>query len=277
MFTTLIIAVREFLEVFLIIGVFLGISKKLGLKKEKEIVLAACFGLCLSLMFPITLFIVGERAREILNEKNTDMVEAYLMVFSGFFIAYVVFSLHKFFVLKRSKLILQTHEKLEKKVFDISLFLTIVFFVVREGFEVALFTATTVFFTDLQTNLVGLALGFCIAALCGTATTIAYLKIPIAKIFQVTEYIIIVLGAAFVGNGLIKLLSVYGYFSSLSTFSLPLSFLPNSETLIGHVLYNSIGLEPSLSIVKIAIMASYIVVVKFIFLKKAAKAKIPTR
>ena len=37
MITTAVISFREFLEVFLIVGVFLGISRKLNLKKEFEI------------------------------------------------------------------------------------------------------------------------------------------------------------------------------------------------------------------------------------------------
>ena len=81
------------------------------------------------------------------------------MIFSGFFIAYVVFSLHNFFVLNRSRAIIKDHQKLQQNIFDLSLFLTI-FFVVREGFEIALFTATTSLFFKFIENLFGLILGF---------------------------------------------------------------------------------------------------------------------
>ena len=127
MLTTLVISLREFLEVFLIIGVFLGISRKLKIHREKEIVLASIIGIAISFMLPITTFLLGDKAREILTEKNADLLEGYLMIFSGFFIAYVIFSLHNFFVLKRSKTIIDAHQKLQKNIFDISLFLTIVF------------------------------------------------------------------------------------------------------------------------------------------------------
>ncbi|MBI4226387.1 hypothetical protein HY612_04725, partial [Candidatus Roizmanbacteria bacterium] len=49
MLTTLVISLREFLEVFLIIGVFLGISKKLKLKREREIIFASLLGVIISL------------------------------------------------------------------------------------------------------------------------------------------------------------------------------------------------------------------------------------
>lgn len=58
MITTAVISFREFLEAFLIVGVFLGISKKLNLKKEFEIgfILASMFGILMFftyIKFPI--------------------------------------------------------------------------------------------------------------------------------------------------------------------------------------------------------------------------------
>ena len=50
MIATALISFREFLEAFLIIGIFLGISKKLKLKKEFEIGLASIIGLLTSLL-----------------------------------------------------------------------------------------------------------------------------------------------------------------------------------------------------------------------------------
>src|SRR3989344_1654331 len=189
MLTTLVISLREFLEVFLIIGVFLGIA--------------------ISFMLPITTFLLGDKARAVLSEKNAELLEGYLMIFSGFFIAYVIFSLHNFFALKRSKHIISAHQKLQKNIFDISLFLTIVFFIIREGFEIALFTATTSLFTKFLENLAGLFIGFTISSVLGVLTFLAYLKFPISKVFKITEYLIVILGASFVKNGFTELFEVY--------------------------------------------------------------------
>lgn len=54
--TTAIITFREFLEAFLIIGVFLGMSKKLHLKKEIEITLAAGIGFAISISLAIVTY-----------------------------------------------------------------------------------------------------------------------------------------------------------------------------------------------------------------------------
>lgn len=138
---------------------FLGISKKLNIKREKEIVFASLIGIIISIGLPIFVFLFSQQASRILTEKNAEILESYLMIFSGFFIVYVVFSLHNFFVLNRSKTIIKSHQKLQQNIFDLSLFLTI-FFVVREGFEIALFTATTSLFFKFIENLFGLILGF---------------------------------------------------------------------------------------------------------------------
>ena len=137
----------------------MGISKKLNIKREKEIVFASLIGIIISIGLPIFVFLFSQQASRILTEKNAEILESYLMIFSGFFIVYVVFSLHNFFVLNRSKTIIKSHQKLQQNIFDLSLFLTI-FFVVREGFEIALFTATTSLFFKFIENLFGLILGF---------------------------------------------------------------------------------------------------------------------
>ena len=209
MLTTLVISLREFLEVFLIIGVFLGISRKLKLKREKEIILASLIGILISFILPVSVFLLGDKARIILSEKNAELLEGYLMIFSGFFIAYVIFSLHNFFVLKRSKHIISAHQKLQQNIFDVSLFLTIIFFIIREGFEIALFTATTSLFSKFMENLAGLFIGFASSSVLGVLTFLAYLKFPISKVFTLTEYLIIILGASFVKNGFSELFEVY--------------------------------------------------------------------
>src|SRR6266478_939100 len=138
MLTTAIIAFREFLEAFLLIGIFIGVDKKLHLGRRREILFASLLGILISLLFPIIVFVFANNIHGILTEKNADIVEGYLLVFSGFFLAYVIFSLHIYMGKFRHEVIAKTNEKLQQNIFDISLFFTIVFFIIREGFEVAL-------------------------------------------------------------------------------------------------------------------------------------------
>src|SRR3989338_5237822 len=101
MITTAVISFREFLEAFLIIGVFLGISRKLNLKKEFEIGLASIIGIVFSLLLATGTYLFGNQVRGILTEKNAELLESYLLIFSGLFLAYVIFSLHN--IIHRSR------------------------------------------------------------------------------------------------------------------------------------------------------------------------------
>lgn len=268
MIATLMISLREYLEVFLIVGVFLGISKKLKIKHEKEILFAGVIGVIISFIIPIGVFLYGDRARLILNEQRAELLESYLMVFSGFFIAFVVFSLHKTFTLHRSKSIVQAHQQLQKNVFDLSLFFTIIFIVVREGFEIALFTATSSLFSRFFENVTGLIIGFTLSALFGVLTFVSYMKFSIGRIFKFTEYLIILLGASFVKNGLSELVWQYVRIDLSTIIPFHLNFIPPVSTYVGHVLNSLFGIEQSMSLAKLVIMFGYIGLIYLLFLRK---------
>jgi high-affinity iron transporter len=268
MISTFIISLREYLEVFLIIGVFLGISKKLNIKREKEIVFASLIGIIIAIGLPIFVFLFSQQASRILTEKNAEILESYLMIFSGFFIAYVVFSLHKFFVLNRSKAIIKSHQKLQQNIFDLSLFLTIIFFIIREGFEIALFTATTSLFFKFIENLFGLILGFFVSFGFGILAYLGFLRFSINKVYKLTEFLIILLGASLVKNGTAELLEIYFDINLKNILPIKLAFLPRESTFFGHFLKNNFGLQQDFSLVMFFIIASYFILVKLLFLKR---------
>ena len=274
MFATLIISLREFLEVFLIIGVFLGISKKLNIKREKEIIIASVIWIIVSFILPILVFLYGDKARFILTEENAELLESYLMIFSGFFIAYVVFSLHTTFVRNRSRSLIQAHQKLQQNIFDISLFLTIVFFIIREGFEIALFTATTSLFSKFIENLAGLFIGFALSSVLGLLTFISYLRFSIGRVFKTTEYFIILLGASFVKNGISELVEIYFDIHLDRIVWIPLQFLPSKQTYIGHLFNSLFGIEQNMSLITIAIMGVYVLCIYLLFLRKHDRVQV---
>lgn len=271
MMTTALISFREFLEAFLIVGVFLGISRNIKIRKETEIMAAAIAGIIISLLMAVAVYAFGDQARGILTEKNAELLESYLMIFSGFFLAYVVYSLHGLIHRSHAGVLIDAHKKLAKNVFDVSLFMTIVFLVVREGFEIALFTASTSLFSDFMQNFVGLMAGFGGAIVFGLGTFLAYIKFPVRKVFRITEYMIVILGAALVQNGLTEFFE-HGLNIELDEIiSLPLKFLPAKSTLVGHFISSFTGLDRNMSLARLAIMAGYIGIVYLLFRKRRLK------
>lgn len=245
----------------------MGISRKLKLKKELEIGLAAGLGIGLSLLLTILTYIFGDQARHILTEERAELLESYLLIFSGIFISYVVFSLHATMRRDRGGKLLSVHKKLQENVFDVPLFFTIVFMVLREGFEIALFTASVSLFSAFMQNFIGLMAGFAGATVLGLSTFIAYIRFPISKVFKVTEYLIIILGAALTQKGITELLEIYFNVHLSRILPLNLGFLPDKESIVGHLLSGFFGIDQGLSGARIALMATYIVCIYLVFLR----------
>ncbi len=269
-----LVAFREFLEAFLITGVFLGISRKLELKKEREIYWAAGVGMIFSLVLSSLTYVFGDLARGVLTERNADMLEGYLMTFSGFFIVYLVLSLHGRLKKKDSDQISTVTGRVRPDAFDFSLFFTVFFMVIREGAEIALFTASTALFSVFFQNFVGLLLGFAGASVIGLAIFFLYTKFPIRKIFKATEALIVVTGAALVQRGLGELFEVYGDIHLSSIVPIPLNFLPDDETMVGHLLKGLVGIDREFSVMKLAIMVYYVAFIWFLFKFKRLRHRV---
>src|SRR5947207_12346316 len=119
----------------------------------------------------------------------------------------------------------------------------IVFLVSREGFVITLFTASTSLFAVFFQNMLGLIIGFGIAVIFGTVAFFAYTKFPLQKVFRVTEYMIILLGASLVQVGTTELLEhLFGYHLG-DIFSFGWTFLPAEESVIGHFVRSFTGID----------------------------------
>lgn len=274
MFTTAIISFREFLEAFLITGIFLGVSKKMQLKKELEILLAAVSGIVFSLILTTSAFLLNNFVHSLLTEKNIDSLESYILIFSGIFMGYVIISLHKTLQSGKDKMFRNIKNNLEKEIFDISLFLTIMFMVIREGFEIAIFATSVSVFSAFSQNLIGLVIGFLFSFFLAIITFFVYTRFPVKKIFQYTEYIIILFGASLLQNGITKLLDTHFSVVISNVLPLPFGFLPDEDTMIGHFLQSLLGIDNKFSIARLFIMIIYAVFMYIFILKPIRKKKI---
>lgn len=229
---------------------------------------ATLMGIVFSLFLTTGIFLLGDRIRGVFTEENIDVLEGFLMIFSGVFIAYVIFSLHDVLQKNRGALLMKAHQKLKTNVFDMSLFFTIMFLVLREGFEIALFTASTSLFSAFIQNFIGLIIGFVVAIFAGLVTLYAYVKFPIEKMFKATEYMIILLGAALTQRGVTELIERYLHIDLSHIFSFNLYFLPSEDTFVGHLLQGFLGIDRGLSLTRLIIMIVYIIVIYLLFLKE---------
>jgi FTR1 family protein len=236
MIATALIVFREFLEAFLLAGVFLGMSKQMNLKKEFEIILALAIGVGVSVLLATGVFFFGDSARAVITEASAELLEGYLMLFSGVFIAYVVFALHRAMGKANRDAVQMAKDVLKATAFDLSFFFLIIFLILREGFEIALFTASVSLFADFATNMLGLFFGFVAAAIVGVGIYFFYTKLPIKKIFTATEYAIVALGAVFTSNGIMKMLEGQFGIHVSDILALPVPFTDHALSLLSPLL-----------------------------------------
>ncbi len=268
MFTTAVIGFREFLEAFLIIGIFLGVSRKLALKKEMEIYLAAIIGLSLAIAVNIGVFFFAAHMRNVTTGYHIDAIESYLQIFSGLFLVYVVFSLHKRMNQNKKESLAKVHQNIKQDMFDVSLFFTITFLIFREGLEIALFSMSVTLFSVFLQDVIGLLLGFAGAVMIGSLTYFAYSKFSVGKIYKATEYMIILLGASLFQMGMTKFLHTYFAFSLSNIGSFHLRFLPGENSFAGTLLQNFLGVDVHFSAARLVVMLFYIGAMYVIFLQK---------
>jgi high-affinity Fe2+/Pb2+ permease len=146
----------------------------------------------------------------------------------------VVFSLHDVLGKAHRERVANAKRDLETNVFDASLFFLIVFLVLREGFEVALFSLSVAVFSDFVANISGMLIGFAGAACVGLVTYFTLAHLPIQRIFKVTGYLIALAGAWFVQAGITKLFMLGNFdFNALApTPLLPFNFISAAIMLV---------------------------------------------
>lgn len=207
---------------------------------------------------------LGNKLRLIFTEKNTETLEGWIMIFSSLFIAYVVVSLHKIISYQHLAAIKMAQKKITQNIFDLPLVFFIVFSILREGLEIVVFTSSFSLISGLINNLIGLFFGFILSFLVGFLIYAAYLKVSFEKMFQWTEFSIIVFGGALLKNGVNELTEVFFDLDLARFFPINLWFLPGKSTVAGNLIKNFTGLEKNFSLTMLALLIFFWLFVKIL-------------
>jgi len=137
----ILFAYGEILESFVIIGIFLIVSKLLFLKKEKKILLLGTIWTFILIGFPAFTFFLRNNVKITFIESSVTPIEVYVIIFSWISFGYIVTSLYRLFKIAKRATVKKNYDKFSYTEFDLLLSLTLIVFVIREGFEYALFTS----------------------------------------------------------------------------------------------------------------------------------------
>jgi high-affinity iron transporter len=196
MFPSFLLALREGLEIALIVGIVLGVLNKLGRKdliQSVRIGVVAAVGL--SLVIAVMLNMLGAS----FTGASEAIFEGIMMWTAAIFLTWMILWMQS--RAARIKQEIQSEVSLATRAGKTALFLLAFVAVLREGIELALFLTASVFTTSVSQTLAGASLGLAAATMIGVGLFRASIKLDLGSFFRVTSVLLILFAAGLVAHG----------------------------------------------------------------------------
>lgn len=224
MFLIFAISFREFLEACLIAGVFLGMSKKLQLGKEKAILIYTLIAFTWSLALGTYVFSFSSQLAPLFTGERGEMWEAVINVVSSLFVAYAIFSIHGVIAKFTGKGIKTIKKKISASdKYRAFIPWTVFLFVFKEGCESIVFNFSPALTTHYDSVIYQFFAGFVLALIIGILVQKALIKLSIKRVFRITEMFIILTGANALTSGLEEIFHQLWNFDLSGPYSLFIS------------------------------------------------------
>ncbi len=262
MLTSLVLSLREGLEVALIIGIVLGALHRTGRSDLNRSLWAGV----------VSASIVSLLAALLLRAVDKDLVGTPEQIFEGvtFLLAAGVLTWMIFWMRRQSSKI---KSDLEGKVNQASLgeggaalFFLAFIAVLREGIELALYlTASSLTSTGIQT-LLGASAGLIAAGLLGSLLYTSTLRLNLPRFFQVTSVILILFAAGLIAHSVAEF-NEAGIIPAVISPIWNLNALLNDQSIVGTIFSTLFGYHGSPSLTEALSYGVYILAALLTFIK----------
>ena len=198
MFPALLLSLREGLEAALIVGIVLGILRKLNRDDLKSSIWLGVFSaVVVSLVVGGLLTALGSS----FEGKVEQVFEGVTMLLAAGVLTWMIFWMNR----QGRQFQTKVESDIRKAVFIKSsrraIFFLAFFAVVREGIELALFLTATTFAAQGASVMVGALVGLGAALLLGWLLFSASIRLDVKQFFQVTGVLLILFAAGLVAHG----------------------------------------------------------------------------
>lgn len=249
----LVIAFREGLEAFLVVGIILAFLEKTGLEHFKRYAWGGFVsGIVVSFALAIVFTVVVDGFESEDLQYNISLAVLLLAII---LLTYMVFWIRDNAELAnlQKKIAFSTNQKL-------AIFLIVFTAILREGLEMALFTLALIM--DGESTVIDVLSGVCIGLTAsGIIIWILFkgaIKIPLKKFFQYSAYLILFIVAGLVSL-LIKGLQAYEYLPMIIAPLYDSLFILTNESLLGRFLGILVGYDARPSLIQFAGWAGYLI------------------
>ena len=205
MLSAFIITFREAVEAALIISLILGMMKTIRWESQVMIVWRGTITAVLTtLLILLGISVFGYRLENLLTGRNEILYEGVIQIGSAIFLLWTVFSLHKYFILRKGHLVASIKKTLASNE-EKSLFWLVFILIFKEGLEVVLFLSSVYLTSKPQEVISGTVLALLSTLFFASIVYKTETKIPVWYAYRITSAILIIASAAFIIKGLMEI------------------------------------------------------------------------
>lgn len=274
MVSSFLIALREGLEAFLIVGILISYLFKIN---QKRYIKHVIFGAALAIVLSIGLAYLFELIFGGFEGKIEKIFEGIVMLLAVIVLTYMIFWMNKQAKNIKSDIEVSVEKAIDKgKVF--SLFFLGFIIVFREGIETVLFFRAISFQTGARELVIGGVIGIISSIVIALIFFISTLKINLSLFFKITGIFILLIAAGLLSASIhefqeAKLLPV------IWDNVYDLSKVINQDSITGGILKSLFGYNASPSLLEVIIYIAYIAIMiiiisKFFQIKKIKKTMV---
>lgn len=270
MATSFLLSLREGLEAALIIGIVLGVLRKMERQNLNSTVwLGALCAILVSISAAVGMNWIGAE----FEGQGEQLFEGITMLFAAGVLTWMVFWMRK-----QSKTLKQEIEVGVRGAAEGSgkraLFLLAFLAVVREGIELALFLLAARLTSNPLQEFLGASLGIGSAALLGWVIFAGSRRLSLTKFFQSTNVLLALFGAGLVGLGIHEF-NELGWIPAIVDHVWNLNVLLPDESTLGQLLKALVGYNSSPSLSQVIAYLGYFGVLGGLLWARRQTSKVP--
>ncbi len=197
MISSTVLALREGLEAALIVGILIGVLKKMELNHLRPLIWAGV--LSAALVSLVVAVILGWLGAEFVG-RGEMIFEGVMLLSAALLLTWMILWMRAHSTAVRLKLEDRLHRTAAQKN-RLALFLAAFTAVLREGVELAIFLLAVRFATSPLQTALGSALGLSIAVLLGWMLFTSTRRLNLGAFFKVTNIILLLFAAGMVARG----------------------------------------------------------------------------
>jgi len=254
MLASYLLSLREGIEAALIVGIVLGALRQM---RRTELIPAVWLGTLsaavVSLIVAVVLTILGLE----MEDPGEAIFEGFTMIIAAALLTWMIFWMSRTARTLKASIEADVHRAVfgtgKRAVFFVA-FIAIL----REGVELAVFLAASVFATNTVQTIIGGLLGLGTSILLGWSIFAAIIRLDLRRFFQVTGFLLILFAAGLVAHGIHEF-NVVGWIPAVIEPVWDVSAIVSETSTLGQILATLFGYNPMPSLTEMLAYVGYFV------------------